>query len=345
MFDPYHKWLGIPRDQRPPTYYQLLGVMPEENDREVIEEAALRQTAYLRQYQSGPHARDCARLLTEISQARLTLLNPAKRQAYDARLGNTTIKKASDETRVTARPTAVASPAEANDWAALAASEPLPPASRTRLESASVPGKSKKRWVILGGAGLVLIFLLPLLLFSGSGKDRKAVANAGPSDTRRTTTADTRPKPPTYLSDLNELRVSVGWDVFGRGALGPAMTRENQNSSVVSVKGKTYPHTLVMHPPASGAAFVTYQLGRKYKTFAATAAMMKHPSGGAAASAVTFRVLGDGKELWKSAPLQEGDATQACSAGVAEVNELELRAECHGESARAWAMWLDPNVK
>ena len=38
MFDPYHKWLGIPKDQRPPTHYQLLGISPTEQDREVIEE-------------------------------------------------------------------------------------------------------------------------------------------------------------------------------------------------------------------------------------------------------------------------------------------------------------------
>ena len=42
MFDPYHKWLGIPKDQRPPTHYQLLGISPTEQDREVIEEAAIK---------------------------------------------------------------------------------------------------------------------------------------------------------------------------------------------------------------------------------------------------------------------------------------------------------------
>src|SRR5205823_2350879 len=35
-FDPYHKWLGIPKDQRPPTLYQLLGVSPQETDAEVL---------------------------------------------------------------------------------------------------------------------------------------------------------------------------------------------------------------------------------------------------------------------------------------------------------------------
>src|SRR5262245_43798443 len=86
MFDPYHKWLGIPKDQRPPTHYQLLGVAVGESDAEVIDEAAVRQTAHVRNYQIGQHAADATRILNEISQAKLTLLHPAKRRAYDEQL-------------------------------------------------------------------------------------------------------------------------------------------------------------------------------------------------------------------------------------------------------------------
>src|SRR5262245_44075820 len=86
MFDPYHKWLGIPKDQRPPTYYQLLGIGFGESDKEVIEEAIIRQTTYLRGYQTGPHAADCTRLLNEIAQAGTVLANPAKREEYYAKL-------------------------------------------------------------------------------------------------------------------------------------------------------------------------------------------------------------------------------------------------------------------
>ena len=86
MFDPYHKWLGIPKDQRPPTFYQLLGIAPDEQDAEVIEEAAIRQTAHVRTYQIGPHGAECTRILNEIAQARTVLLHPGKRQEYDATL-------------------------------------------------------------------------------------------------------------------------------------------------------------------------------------------------------------------------------------------------------------------
>lgn len=86
MFDPYHRWLAIPLGQRPPTYYQVLGISLHETDPEVINEAAIRQTTHVRNYQTGPYAAECTRVLNEIGKARATLLNPAKRKEYDARL-------------------------------------------------------------------------------------------------------------------------------------------------------------------------------------------------------------------------------------------------------------------
>src|SRR5262245_43924543 len=86
MFDPYHKWLGIAKEEQPPTYYRLLGINVGEQDPEVIEEAAIRQTTHIRTNQLGPHAEHCTRLLNEIAKARATLLDPAKRRQYDATL-------------------------------------------------------------------------------------------------------------------------------------------------------------------------------------------------------------------------------------------------------------------
>lgn len=91
MFDPYHKWLGIPPDQRPPSHYQLLGISPTEKDREVIREAGIRQTAHLRTYQTGPQAAECTKLLNEVALAQTVLLDPAKRKDYDAKLAKTAI--------------------------------------------------------------------------------------------------------------------------------------------------------------------------------------------------------------------------------------------------------------
>jgi hypothetical protein len=86
MFDPYRKWLGIPEDQRPPTHYQLLGIAPDEQDIDVIEAAVLRQSAFVRNFQSGQHADDATRVLNEIAAARLCLVDRQKRAKYDADL-------------------------------------------------------------------------------------------------------------------------------------------------------------------------------------------------------------------------------------------------------------------
>jgi len=85
-FDPYHRWLGIAKEQRPPNHYQILGVPVGEADLEVIEEAAVRQSAHVRTYQIGAHAADCARILNEIALAKTVLLSPQKKKDYDAKL-------------------------------------------------------------------------------------------------------------------------------------------------------------------------------------------------------------------------------------------------------------------
>ena len=86
MFDPYRRWLGIPEGQRPPTYYQLLGIARDESDPEVIASAALRQAAFVRNFQAGEHAAVCARVLGELALARAALSDSMLRSAYDAAL-------------------------------------------------------------------------------------------------------------------------------------------------------------------------------------------------------------------------------------------------------------------
>ena len=88
-FDPYYKWLGIPPKYQPPDHYRLLGIEIFESDPEVIEVSADKQVDYLKRCATGPNVEFSQKLLNEISAARLCLLNPAKKAAYDA-----TLKKA-----------------------------------------------------------------------------------------------------------------------------------------------------------------------------------------------------------------------------------------------------------
>jgi hypothetical protein len=85
-FDAYHRWLGIPPKDHPPNHYRLLALELFESDPDVIESAADRQMGHLRTYQTGKHADLSQRLLNEVATAKVCLLNPPKKAAYDAAL-------------------------------------------------------------------------------------------------------------------------------------------------------------------------------------------------------------------------------------------------------------------
>ncbi|MDY0170461.1 MAG: hypothetical protein RBS80_28225, partial [Thermoguttaceae bacterium] len=85
-FDPYHRWLGIPPKHQPADYYRLLGIERFEEDREVIRDAADRQMAHVRTYQLGECSALSQKILNELAAARVCLLNPEKKTAYDKKL-------------------------------------------------------------------------------------------------------------------------------------------------------------------------------------------------------------------------------------------------------------------
>lgn len=85
-FDSYHKWLGIPPENQPPHYYQLLGISVKEQDADVIQTAAQRQRSSIEDHLHGPHHREATQLIYEIEEAELTLLSPELREDYDQRV-------------------------------------------------------------------------------------------------------------------------------------------------------------------------------------------------------------------------------------------------------------------
>lgn len=122
QFDPYYTWLGIPPEESAgggPNCYRLLGLVLFESNPDVIENAADRQMMHLRSFQTGIHAADSQRLLNEIASARIRLLDPAQKTAYDAELRKSLAPQpiVTDPALVTAKPVApvnrTASPARA----------------------------------------------------------------------------------------------------------------------------------------------------------------------------------------------------------------------------------------
>ena len=85
-FDPYRKWLGIPPKDQPPNHYRLLGIAHFEDDPDVIENAATRQIAHVRMFQSGKHSALSQKILNELTAAKLCLLQVEKKVPYDEQL-------------------------------------------------------------------------------------------------------------------------------------------------------------------------------------------------------------------------------------------------------------------
>ena len=85
-FDPYYVWLGIPPKHQPPNHYRLLGIELYEDNADVIDAAANRQTSYLHDMASGPNRKYSQDLLNEIAGARRCLLDVERKQKYDAKL-------------------------------------------------------------------------------------------------------------------------------------------------------------------------------------------------------------------------------------------------------------------
>jgi|GEM_PF-2981260 len=92
-FDPYRKWLGVPLGRRPPTHYELLGISSNEDDGEVIQSAAERQSNYVRQYLGTVHDDLAKKILYQIEEAAFVLTHGELRQQYDESLPSKAKKK------------------------------------------------------------------------------------------------------------------------------------------------------------------------------------------------------------------------------------------------------------
>ena len=96
-FDPYHRWLGIAPTEQPANHYRLLGIPLFETDQDVIETAADRQMSHVRTYQAGLHSELSQKILNQIASAKVCLLKPDKKKAYDDKLRGELIPPAAQQ--------------------------------------------------------------------------------------------------------------------------------------------------------------------------------------------------------------------------------------------------------
>ena len=203
-FDPYHKWLGIPPDEQPPHHYRLLGIKPFEADPDVIQSAADRQMVHLRSFQTGKNAECSQRLLNEVATAKICLLNPEKKAAYDKRLQGelpTSLRVAKPPP---AQDTFEVGLAELIDKEAVHSRSCMPSHAEPRVQGAQQ--FPTPRVAILGAAVAGVLLVLGLVVWGVTGREKPTVAAARVETippAERPTAEPTKPATPGQVDAKN----------------------------------------------------------------------------------------------------------------------------------------------
>ncbi len=143
--------------------------------------------------------------------------------------------------------------------------------------------------------------------------------------------ASAKRESPQFLSEMEAFDVRRGpWPFISRAVILP--------------NGERCEHSLQMHPPSSGYSSAKYRLESKSSTLVGSVVITRGSTGLPPMSPISFVVLGDGKVLWQSNPIQSLDSPQAFQANVRHVNQLELRVVCPGFNERAHAFFCDPQL-
>ncbi|MDZ7617064.1 MAG: hypothetical protein U1E05_08670 [Patescibacteria group bacterium] len=190
--DPYYQWLGIPPKQQPADHYRLLGIERFETNADVIRDAADRQMVHVRSYQMGQHSQLSQKVLNELANARVCLLNSEKKAAYDAAL------RAGMEARPVPVPVPAPIPVPVQGSAPVSVPRsvvlgpengPIAPGAcftpfAPLLADGGVRLRSRRsmRRAVLGGVlGAVALSTLALLVWWGAGRETASPEPAAPS--------------------------------------------------------------------------------------------------------------------------------------------------------------------
>jgi hypothetical protein len=105
-----------------------------------------------------------------------------------------------------------------------------------------------------------------------------------------------------------------------------------------------FEHGVYLHPPArNSSAEASYPLEEGYQRLRGAVGIRDDVFFPRAKSPLTFRLLGDGNELWRSrAPLQAAGEWEPFDVDLTGVRRLTLQVDCPGDHTGAHAAWLDP---
>jgi hypothetical protein len=204
----YEKWLGIKDEHQPPSLYRLLAIDAFESDPDVISNAADSRLGFVRQFQVGENANLAAEILNEVTRAKIILLNPQKKAAYDAKLreGSWSNPDSTDgplEAASRAKPIARARSLQAERPAAATAVDANESLDIDSMVAGSKPAESSKKQqaaprrsgvpliAILGAGGLIAACAAGVAVYlymnsrqaSSNNADKNLAASASPKQT------------------------------------------------------------------------------------------------------------------------------------------------------------------
>ena len=172
-FDPYFKWLGIPKADQPPNAYRLLGIELFESDADVISNAVDGRMAQVKNFQTGKFGAISQKLLNEIAAAKVCLLRPQKKAEYDQHLRAYLQKKESAavaQVKEAVVVKAVASPEERGGGLSFLDHAAVPKHAAVRRPAQ----RTKSAWLIptMFGAGSIALVggAIAYVLFTDDGK-------------------------------------------------------------------------------------------------------------------------------------------------------------------------------
>lgn len=134
------------------------------------------------------------------------------------------------------------------------------------------------------------------------------------------------------IEDLDLTPVTTGW--------GQVQRAKSVDGKTITIAGKTFAHGLGIHAPSRAAI----ALDGRAQAFLASVGIDDEVTDGN--PAVEFKVIGDGKELWKSGIMRRGNAAKEVKVDVRGVKLLQLEVT-DGGNGRDYdhANWADARIE
>ena len=116
----------------------------------------------------------------------------------------------------------------------------------------------------------------------------------------------------------------------------------NSKNVPLTIGGTSFTHGLGFNPGDRQTVRIDYGIERRYRRFSGAVGI--NDDGGGFAAILTFKITGDGKELWESRPCHEAGKSQSYDVDITGIDQLELVVDCPGTAHGAHVAWVDPRL-